>query len=394
MQKFYYCTLPATAFVFSAIATYQLLNHRTVASLQPPIASSTLSATPGDLTANLDAPIPEPAPAVTTPPPGAIAQVVTGTKKADIFQRVVAQQANLDLCADGDNLAANLEGTTVYHQGEDQYLVSVLCFMAAYQGAYEFVYVNGETLTHSRIALAGFPTFDPETSLLSNAYKFNGAGSCFEESQYYWDGYSLRLVSAKIVDGVPNGCADLGGRSPSADYLITAAGVGPARLGMTFGDLKAQLPEAATFEPVPLGVDLPRGWRVNLYGAEQFVVAFGEADSETLPTDQAEITLIMVQNPSYRTAVGVGPGTPLPEAIAQYGQATLSYNPEAESREFIEFAEAPFSSTDPFRIFFRTNQWTLTDYAGIYPDHQGGYQITTQYEDHAAIGAIWLTAAP
>ncbi|ANV87334.1 DUF1176 domain-containing protein [Picosynechococcus sp. PCC 7117] len=391
MQKFYYYTLPATAFVFSTIAAYQFFGNRTTASIQPspsqPGFGAVLKQTPTEPEPSL----PTPEPGITPPIPVAIARTVTGSEKASIFQRVVDQQASLGLCLDNDNLAANLDDAAVYQQGEDQYLVSVLCFMAAYQGAYEFVYVDGETITHSRLALAGFPTFDPETSVLSNGYKFNGAGTCLEDSEYYWDGYSLRLISASLIDGVPNGCADLGVRSPSADYLITAEGVGPARLGMTFREFKAQLPEAATLEAVPLGVDLPTGWQVNLYGAAQFVVAFDGDSGDNLPSDQDKIIRIMVDNPSYRTAAGVGPGTPLSEAIAAYGPATLSYSTENESRELIQFADSPFSTDQTSWLFFRSNQWTLSDYAGIYPDRQDSYQTTTQYEDHAAIGSIWLT---
>ncbi|MFM1842948.1 MAG: hypothetical protein RLZZ490_1686 [Cyanobacteriota bacterium] len=104
--------------------------------------------------------------------------------------------------------------------------------------------------------------------------------------------------------------------------------------------------------------------------------------------------MIMVTNPHYRTAAGVAPGTPLKAAIAQYGPATLSYNPEAESREFITFANTPFANTSASRVWFRSNQWTVTDFAGIYPESSDSYRQTQQYHDHGAIGAIWLLESP
>ncbi|MEB3226089.1 MAG: DUF1176 domain-containing protein [Synechococcus sp.] len=387
MQKFYY-VLPVAALIGSAIASSSFLSSRTTANTQLPGGSSRFKVAQGEISPTL-------APKITPPIPVAIASPLEGSAKANIFQQVVAQQSPLGLCAETENLAANLDSSDVYQWGEDQYLVSVQCFMATYQGAYEFVYVDGETLTHSRLGLAGFPTFDPQTNLLSNSYKFNGAGSCFEETRYSWDGYSLQLVSATLIDGIPDGCAEMGVRSPAKDYLITADSVGPARLGMTFQEFQAQLPESATLEAVPLGVDLPQGWRVNLYGAEQFIVAFDDAENgENFPSNQAKLTWIMVKNPSYRTTAGVGPGTPLPEAIAQYGPATLSYNQEAESREFIQFENSLFTSDRNTQIFFRSNQWTISDYAGIYPDSQMSYHTTTDYADHAAIGAIWLSYYP
>ena len=96
-----------------------------------------------------------------------------------------------------------------------------------------------------------------------------------------------------------------------------------AKLGMTLGELRQVLPEDAKIYATELGVDLPSGMEVNFYGELQFELAFDNGDKQI--TDQSKIEMIVVRNPSYRTAEGVGAGTRVKEAIAHYGAATLSY---------------------------------------------------------------------
>lgn len=323
---------------------------------------------------------------------------VEGEEKVPIFNEVLERQTELELCEDGDDLRQNLEQSDVYVRDETQYLVRVLCFNAAYQGNYEFVSVNtAQTpweMRHADFDLVGYPTFDPKSSILTNSYKFNGVGTCLETSSYYWDGYALRLVSSRLVDGIPNGCQDLGVRTPVSEALITATRVGIAQLGMTLGELRQRLPETSRLEPTELGVDLPSGLQVSFYGEAQFKLGFDTFDPDTFEerplTEESKIQMIIVDNPHYRTAAGVGPGTLLKDAIAQYGAASLSYHTEAESREWIEFANAPFPSTPDSQVWFRSNQWTVTNFAGIYPDSTDSYQQTQEYHDHAGIGSIWI----
>lgn len=332
-----------------------------------------------------------------------VARIVTGEEKAKIFSKAVSAQTEIGLCEGTDNLSENLEDSEVYAR-DTEYLVKVLCFQAAYQGNYEFVYANTADgafdttaedsleFTRANTYLAGYPTFDPATSIISNSYKFIGAGTCFESTQHYWDGYALRLVSSSLVDGIEGGCAELGARSPAADQLITATGVGMAKLGMTLGELKQLLPEDNTIQAVEIGVDMPPAMEVSFYGQAQFDVAFSYDDDPI--TDQSKIEMIVVSNPMYRTAEGVGPGTLVEEAIAQYGAATLSFNMENESRESIEFADGLFPETAGSSVWLRSNQWTVTDFAGIYPSSTDSYQQTQDYHDHAAIASIWIMKNP
>ncbi|MFM1842949.1 MAG: hypothetical protein RLZZ490_1687, partial [Cyanobacteriota bacterium] len=203
-----------------------------------------------------------------------LARIVEGAEKERIFTAVVDKQAELGLCSGVDDLAQNLESSRVYVRDQSQYLVSVLCFNAAYQGNYEFVAVDATQtpveMRRADFSLAGYPTFDPVTSILTNSYKFTGAGTCFQNSSYYWDGFDLKLLSSTLVDGVENGCETLGVRSPTTDWLITANSVGPAKLGMTLGELKSLLPKNSQFKTTPLGVDLPVGMQVTAVTASEW----------------------------------------------------------------------------------------------------------------------------
>ena len=323
-----------------------------------------------------------------------ITRRVEDSQASEIMNQVLKQKLKLGLCQDSVE-TSEPEVSEVYTNGQGQYLVNVLCFMAAYQGAHEFVLVesldNQFEMEHSGLSLAGYPTLDAKTNILYNDYKLNGAGSCIQSSQYHWSGPHLRLVSSMYEDGVANGCEDLGVRSPSSDQLITSTRIGSAKLGMTLGDLKQLLPPEAELQATQLGVDLPPGMRVSFGPEVQYDLAFDSVNLETQPiSDQSKIAWIIARNPNYRTAEGVGPGTPLKEAVSQYSTATLGYSHENESRESIQFAKGPFSNTPGTQVWIRSNQWTLTDFAGLYPkpERRTNYQQTQNYRDHAAIGSI------
>ena len=304
-----------------------------------------------------------------------------------ILKEIINRQNSLQICDFEFDAEAALQSSQVYTNDQNQHLVQLLCFMAAYQGAYTFLQVDTSQpeleIKPLELELAGFPQFDPQTKILSNAYKLTGAGTCIEETQHYWDGDGLKLISSELVDQVPDGCDQLGARSPSENQLITNQSVGTAKLGMTLGQLKQDLGEGGTFEPTPLGVDGGEGIKVSQYGNVQYLLGF----AKTPITNNSQITMITVENPNYRTIAGVGVGTPLKEAIAAYGQATLAYNVNNESREYIKFARGLGADTG---VLIRSNQWTLTPFAGIYPDTDSEFNETQKYQDHAAIASITI----
>jgi hypothetical protein len=306
-----------------------------------------------------------------------------------ILNEVINRHQSLQVCNFEFNPEAAREYSEVYTGENNQHLVQLLCFMAAYQGAFTFLEVDTSgsemKITPLHIEMAGFPTYDPKTKIISNAYKLTGAGTCIQETQHYWNGGGLRLISSELVSQIPNGCQDMGALTPGENQVITNKNVGVAKLGMTLGELKQVLGESATFKPVALGVDVGEGIKVIQDDNVRYILGF--ADGNQLITDNSQITMITVSNPDYRTKEGVGPGTPLKTAVAAYGQATLSYNVNNENREYIQFARG--LGANP-QVLISSNQWTITDYAGIYPDTQGEFNQTQKYHDHAAIGSITI----
>ncbi|MCG6133808.1 MAG: DUF1176 domain-containing protein [Nostoc sp. LLA-1] len=304
-----------------------------------------------------------------------------------ILNEVISRQKSLQVCDFEFDPEAARQFSEVYTNNQGQHLVQLLCFMAAYQGRFAFLQVDtsGSDLKIQPLELevAGLPEFDSQTNILSNSYKFVGAGTCIQATQHYWRGDGLRLISSQMIDGKPNGCQELGGRSPSGNQLITTQNIGPAKLGMTLGQLKQVLGEEAKFEPTSLGVDAGEGMKVIQEGTLQYLLGF-TAEEKTI-TDNSLINSITVANPDYITSTGLGPGTPLKTAVAVYGPATLSYNWNNEGREYIEF-EKGFGSG----MSIRSNQWTRTDFSGIYSDTKAEFNKTQKYHEHAGIGSITI----
>ncbi|MDB9324750.1 DUF1176 domain-containing protein [Nodularia spumigena] len=324
-----------------------------------------------------------------TPDKPSLVSDKSNPKSQTILNEVISRQKSLQVCDFQFDSEAARESSQVYIGNNGQHLVQLLCFMAAYQGAFTFLRVDTTQpelkIEPLELEIAGFPEYDPKTKILSNASKFTGAGTCIQETQHYWNGNELKLISSELISQVPNGCEELGALTPSDNQLITTQSVGVAKLGMTLGKLKKVLGEGATFEPALLGVDAGEGMKVSQDGNVQYLLGF--ADQTTPITNNSQITMIRVENPNYRTTAGVGVGTPLKQAVAAYGQATLSYNLNNEAREYIKFARGLGADAG---VLVRSNQWTLTDFAGIYPDNQSEFNQTQKYHDHAAIASITI----
>lgn len=160
---------------------------------------------------------------------------------------------------------------------------------------------------------------------------------------------------------------------------ISADGIGMAKLGITFGQLKQVLGSNAEFKVVsPFIVDFD-AIAVSKSGKVQYYILY---PAGTTFTDANSIELLLTENPNFRTVEGVGPGMSLKQAKAVYGEATLFYNTQNESREQVKFANQPaknlvFQPTAP-------NQ----DFAGIYPSPSGEYNETKKFQGSALIRSI------
>jgi len=153
---------------------------------------------------------------------------------------------------------------------------------------------------------------------------------------------------------------------------------------MSFKELKEQT--GAGFE-FPVKTSLIEGFdaiAVTKAGAVQYYIPY---PTGTQFTDTDRIQHLMTDNPNYRTQQGVGPGTPIGQAVSVYGGATLSVSKENESREFINFTQHPNG------LAFRPKPVGTRSFAGEYPESNDDYLKTQKYDRRAAIGQITVSCS-
>ncbi|MGB7444538.1 MAG: DUF1176 domain-containing protein [Coleofasciculaceae cyanobacterium] len=124
----------------------------------------------------------------------------------------------LGICEDNFDPEAAETESSLYQVGEKKYLVQLMCFMAAYQGAYEYLLLtqtpNGleaQPLTLTRFeedstgklqktdarSIGGLTEYDPEKQLLTVFTKYRGIGDCGSLAQYKFSEDQLQLVEYK-----------------------------------------------------------------------------------------------------------------------------------------------------------------------------------------------------
>lgn len=185
--------------------------------------------------------------------------------------------------------------------------------------------------------------------------------------------------------------------SVADEFLISADGIGKAKLGMTIAELKEILDGDTKFEVVsPLMVDV-NAIAVSKDGLVQYYVLYPAGTTshpdKSTPTDNDPIALLMTDNYKYQTNEGVGAGTLIKEAEDIYGNAILSYNLEGESKEYITFSDGDLDN-----INFKTSSFKSTSdglgLSGIYPEYPGVAYTTDKYREDAAIAAIEVSCTP
>lgn len=149
---------------------------------------------------------------------------------------------------------------------------------------------------------------------------------------------------------------------------------------MTLGQLKKVLAGKAEFKvKSPFIVDFD-AIAVSQGGTDQYYILYPAG--APLP-DSAVIEALVTDNPNYRTAQGVGPGTPLTQAEAVYGDASLAYNSLNESREYVKFAKFPSKA-----IAFRAKAPQGQQFAGVYPASKTESKQTQEYQKSASISLV------
>ncbi len=153
-----------------------------------------------------------------------------------------------------------------------------------------------------------------------------------------------------------------------------------AKLGMTLGALKQAMPDAEFAVKSPFMVDFD-AIAVTQNGATQFYILY-LANSPF--TDADTIQGLLTDNPEFQTVEGIGSGSLISQAEQVYGQATLSFNTQNESREYVRFERQPAPS-----ISFATGNGSGQS-AGIYPSPTGEFNETQQFQTDAKIQSILL----
>jgi hypothetical protein len=171
--------------------------------------------------------------------------------------------------------------------------------------------------------------------------------------------------------------------SPTAQAespIISDKAIGLARLGMTFGDLKKALGKDVEFVvQSPFIVDFD-AIAVRRGGEVQYYILY--LAKQPL-TDADMIQGLLSKNPKFLTAEGIGAGSLLSKAQEAYGKATLSYNTQNESREYVRFEKQPTG------ISFGTGNGAK-DAVGVYPSPAGEYNETQQFKENAKIQSVLL----
>lgn len=165
----------------------------------------------------------------------------------------------------------------------------------------------------------------------------------------------------------------------SDEQLISAEGIGPAKLGMTLGELKQVLGAETEFVVESAFTSDFDAIAVRQAGEVQFYVLY--LSGETF-TDEDVIQGLVTDNPKFRTAEAVGVGVAIAQAESVYGNATLSYNTQNEGREYVRFENHPASN-----LSFGTgnsNQQT----AGVYPATTADFKETQEFQPTAQITSV------
>ena len=188
-----------------------------------------------------------------------------------------------------------------------------------------------------------------------------------------------------------NQSTEIAVQSVAPERLISARGIGKAKLGMTLGRLKKISDPDTVFEVVPSFMVDVDAIAVSKKGIVQYYILYLADNNENsnlkLFDRDRVITALMTNNDDYQTEKGIKVGTPIKEAEKAYGNAVLAYNTEGESREYVTFG-----GEHPENIQFRASYFKLISdgmgFSGIYPEYPGVSYTTDKYHSDAAIAAI------
>ncbi len=162
-------------------------------------------------------------------------------------------------------------------------------------------------------------------------------------------------------------------------FLISKKGIGLAKLGMRFSDLKKKLGKRFQWRVEKnLLVDFD-GIAITKDGEVQYYILYAAG---TTFKDKDKIQTLLTYHPLYKTNEGVGVGTLIADGAEIYGKAKLVYNLDNEGREYVNFAKKPGN------ISFRTGSYGDGSLSGIYAEKSGSFNETTKYKEDGKIESV------
>ena len=177
----------------------------------------------------------------------------------------------------------------------------------------------------------------------------------------------------------------------TSEYLISANGIGKAKLGMTLGQLKKIVDRNTEFNLVSTFVNDRNAIAVSKQGLIQYYILF-DADSNEAklnPTDNSLIVSLVTNNYNYQTEQGVKVGMPIKEAENICGNAILFHNLNGTG-EYIAFKNYDLD-TIRFRASSLKSLSNGLGFSGIYTQYPSVAYTTDKYNKGAAIAAIEIS---
>ncbi|MEX0271472.1 DUF1176 domain-containing protein [Leptolyngbyaceae cyanobacterium UHCC 1019] len=136
-----------------------------------------------------------------------------------VLNNLLKNSKKIGLCKDSLDLEAAKRNSRVYELENRKYFVVFQCFLAAYQGNYEFLVVNQQPAAKKTVmkltatefrenqagkmqkvessSIGGVPTYSPKQGVLTINSKYRGLGDCGSQAKYQVQSTGLKLLEFK-----------------------------------------------------------------------------------------------------------------------------------------------------------------------------------------------------
>lgn len=138
------------------------------------------------------------------------------TNETQAVRQFLRNSQRFKVCADSLDMTTAQRASRAYRVNDQTYFVVVQCFLAAYQGNYEFFlyspnakgsqvkrltiteFTEGPKGKPSRVespSIGGLPTFDPKQRILTVQTKYRGVGDCGSTGRYRLENNALKVLN-------------------------------------------------------------------------------------------------------------------------------------------------------------------------------------------------------